>query len=69
MILESEVGSTRSQSVENYLWKRLWTCSETACGVINIASKCNFLTHLQQRTKAGNLLRLIFECTRPKKIA
>ena len=25
-ILEIEVGSTRSRSVENWLWKRLWTC-------------------------------------------
>ena len=25
-LLEIERGSTRSQSVENSLWKRLWTC-------------------------------------------
>jgi hypothetical protein len=25
-MLEFERGSTRSQSVENSLWKRLWTC-------------------------------------------
>ena len=27
-VLETE-RSTRSQSVENSLWKRLWTCSKT----------------------------------------
>ena len=28
-ILEIEKGSTRSLSVENSLWKGLWTCRET----------------------------------------
>jgi len=26
-------GSTRSHSMENWLWKRLWTCRETGCRV------------------------------------
>ena len=26
MVLDIERGSTRSQSVENSFWKRLWTC-------------------------------------------
>jgi hypothetical protein len=60
MILEIERGKNRSQFVENSLWKRLWTCSKTDCGMINLASKCNFLTLFQQRTKAGNLLRIIY---------
>jgi hypothetical protein len=28
-MLETERGSTRSLSVENWLWKRFWTCRET----------------------------------------
>jgi len=28
-LLEVERGSTRSQSVENSLWKRLWACPKT----------------------------------------
>jgi len=28
-MLEIETGSTRSPSVENLLWKRLWTCGKT----------------------------------------
>jgi hypothetical protein len=28
-ILEIERGSTRSHSMENSLWKRLWTCHKT----------------------------------------
>jgi hypothetical protein len=30
-ILEIERGSTRSHSMENSLWKRLWTCRKTDC--------------------------------------
>jgi hypothetical protein len=26
------LGSTRSHCVENWLWKRLWTCRKTDCG-------------------------------------
>ena len=29
MILETKSGSTRLHSVENSLWKRLWTCRKT----------------------------------------
>ena len=29
MILEIERGSTRLHTVENSLWKRLWTCHNT----------------------------------------
>ena len=32
-ILEIERVSTRSQSLENSLWKRLWTCRKTDCGM------------------------------------
>jgi hypothetical protein len=32
-LLETERRSTRFQSVENSLWKRLWTCSKTDYGV------------------------------------
>jgi hypothetical protein len=28
-----EGGSTRSHPVENSLWKRLWTCRKTDCGM------------------------------------
>jgi hypothetical protein len=28
-VLEIEGGNTRSHSVENWLWKRLWTCCQT----------------------------------------
>jgi hypothetical protein len=28
-ILENEIGSTRSPSMEKWLWKRLWTCGKT----------------------------------------
>jgi len=30
-ILETEIGSTRSHSMENSLWKRLWTFGKTDC--------------------------------------
>ena len=30
-VLEFKRGSTKSHSVENSLWKRLWTCSKTDC--------------------------------------
>jgi hypothetical protein len=33
MILETERGSTRSHSVENSLWKRLWTCCTPYYGI------------------------------------
>jgi hypothetical protein len=36
MILEIERGTTRSQSVENSLWKRLWTCRKTDYGMNEI---------------------------------
>jgi hypothetical protein len=29
MLPETERGSTRSHSVENSLWKKLWTCRKT----------------------------------------
>jgi len=32
-ILETKRGSTRSHSVQNSLWKRLWTCRKADCGV------------------------------------
>jgi hypothetical protein len=32
-VLEVKRGSTRSHSVENSLWKSLWTCSKTDCGM------------------------------------
>jgi hypothetical protein len=32
-MLETEGGSTRSHNVENSLWKRLWTCRKTDCGL------------------------------------
>jgi hypothetical protein len=32
-MLEIEIGSTRSLSVENSLWKRLWTCLKADCGM------------------------------------
>jgi len=32
-MLEIETGSTRSHSVENSLWKKLWNRTETDCGV------------------------------------
>jgi len=68
MILQIERGSTRSQSVENSLWKGLWICSKDGCGMINLASKCNFLTHFQQRESfEDNLLWIIFARKRPKK--
>jgi len=28
-LLETERGSTRSHSVENWLWKGIWTCRKT----------------------------------------
>jgi hypothetical protein len=33
MILETERGTTRSSSVENWLWKGLWTSRKTDIGV------------------------------------
>ena len=33
-VLEIERGSTRSHSVENSPWKRIWTCSRTECGIM-----------------------------------
>jgi hypothetical protein len=33
MILKIEGGSTRSHSVENSLWKRLWDCRKADCGL------------------------------------
>jgi hypothetical protein len=41
-ILEIEIGSTRSHSVENLLWKQLWTCHKTdnrMNGIIHIYSE------------------------------
>jgi len=35
MILETERGSTRSHSVENSLWKKLWTCRKTEYRMMN----------------------------------
>jgi hypothetical protein len=32
----TERGSTRSHSVENLPWKRLWTCCKTDCGMYDI---------------------------------
>jgi hypothetical protein len=32
-MLEIERGSNRSHCVENWLWKRLWACHETDCGM------------------------------------
>ena len=32
-ILELEGGSTRSHSVDNWLWKRQWTCRKADCGM------------------------------------
>jgi hypothetical protein len=32
-ILEIERGSTRWHAVENWLWRRLWTCRKTDCGM------------------------------------
>jgi len=34
-ILELERGSTRSHSVENWLWKWLWTCRKTYYYAVN----------------------------------
>ena len=42
-ILELKRGSTRSHSVENWLWNRLWSCCKTGNrvtmrdGVINVS--------------------------------
>jgi len=33
MILEIDRGSTRSHYVESSLWKRLWFCRKTDCGM------------------------------------
>jgi len=33
MIVDIERGSTKWHSVENSLWKRLWTCSKADCGM------------------------------------
>ena len=48
-MLEMEIGSTRSQSVENSLWKRLWTCHKTdymingqSINHINLRCSCFF---------------------------
>jgi hypothetical protein len=32
-VLKIETGNTRSHCVENSLWKRLWTCRNTDCGM------------------------------------
>jgi len=32
--VEVKRGRTRSLSVENLFWKRLWTCSKTCCRTI-----------------------------------
>ena len=39
MILEIEIGSTRSPSVENRLWKWLWTCRKADCRMIMTNSR------------------------------
>jgi hypothetical protein len=33
MILDTERGSIRSLSVQNWLWKRLWTCRKADYGM------------------------------------
>ena len=30
-------GSTRSHPVENWLWKRLWTCPKADCRIVMVA--------------------------------
>ena len=35
-ILEFERSSTRSHCVENWLWKRLWTCRKRDCVLIRL---------------------------------
>jgi hypothetical protein len=34
--METETGSTGSHSVENWLWKGLWTCRKTILWLSNI---------------------------------
>jgi hypothetical protein len=47
--VEVERGSSRSLSVENVIWKRLWTCSETYYGktvVIMLMNKVAFVVQV-----------------------
>jgi hypothetical protein len=44
--LETERGSTRSHCVENWLWKRLWTCRKADCRVNFMKVKTRFRVHL-----------------------
>jgi hypothetical protein len=40
-MLEVERGSTRSYCVQNLLWKSLWTCHNTDCGMNGINTAIN----------------------------
>ena len=51
-ILSFEGGSSRSHCVESWLWKRLWTCRKTDCGLMNVALMGNEIPRF-----AGNVFK------------
>jgi hypothetical protein len=61
-VLEIERGSTRSQSLVNSLWKRLWNCRETDYSVMNFKLVLQILDFLSLFCKTMRMAWLVLHC-------
>jgi len=61
-MLEIERGGTRSQVLENSLWKRLWPCHKMDCVMVTPLCLCRLggmlMDHLFQKLNCCNFYHL-----------